>query len=75
MSALTIDRRVANIGVAQDFDDDDDTNIFSFASQDSSEVFDLTDVSVGVFTQAIENIATLRVRIMEVRCPGCDMRG
>ena len=60
LSALTIDRRVANIGVAQEFDDDDDTNIFSFASQDTSEVFDLSDVSVGVFTQAIQNIATLR---------------
>ena len=60
LSALTIDRRVATIGDAQEFDDDDDTNIFSFASQDTSEVFDLSDVSVGVFTQAIENIATLR---------------
>ena len=60
LSALTIDERVANIGVAQEFDDDDDTNIFSFASQDTSEAFDLSDVSVGVFTQALENIATLR---------------
>ena len=31
-----------------------------FAAVDISEVIDLTDVSVGVFTQAIENIATLR---------------
>ena len=60
LSALTIDSRVANIGVAQEFDDDDDTDIFSFASQDISEAFDLSDVSVGVFTQALENIATLR---------------
>ena len=60
LSALTIDRRVANIGVAQEFGDDDDTDIFSFASQDISEAFDLSDVSVGVFTQALENIATLR---------------
>ena len=63
MSALTIDNHTANIGNAQEFDDEDDilaNAIFSFASQDISEVIDLTDVSVGVFTQAIENIATLR---------------
>ena len=34
--------------------------IFSFAAADSSSVIDLSDISVGVFTQAIENIATLR---------------
>ena len=35
-------------------------HVFSFAAADIADVIDLTDVSVGVFTQAIENIATLR---------------
>ena len=35
-------------------------DIDSFAAADISEVIDLTDVSVGVFTQAIEILATLR---------------
>ena len=34
--------------------------IFSFAADDSSNVIDLSDISVGVFTQAIQNVATLR---------------
>ena len=58
LSALTIN--AGTVATVQEFDDDDDTTIFSFASQDASEVFDLSEVSVGVFTQAIENIATLR---------------
>jgi len=32
----------------------------TFAAVDSSETINLSDVSVGVFTQAIQNIATLR---------------
>ena len=35
-------------------------NVFSFAADDSSKVIDLSDISVGVFTQAIQNVATLR---------------
>ena len=34
--------------------------VFSFAATDSSAVIDLSDISVGVFTQAIQNVATLR---------------
>jgi flagellin len=34
--------------------------ISSFAAADSSSVINLSDISVGVFTQAIQNIATLR---------------
>ena len=34
--------------------------VFSFAADDSSKVIDLSDISVGVFTQAIQNVATLR---------------
>ena len=35
-------------------------NAMTFAAVDSSETINLSDVSVGVFTQAIQNIATLR---------------
>jgi flagellin len=34
--------------------------VFSFAAADSSSVINLSDISVGVFTQAIQNVATLR---------------
>ena len=34
--------------------------ISSFAAADSSDVINLSDISVGVFTQAIQNVATLR---------------
>jgi flagellin len=60
LSALTIDKREAQLGVGQEYQDKGTGNIDSFAAADISEVIDLTDVSVGVFTQAIENIATLR---------------
>ena len=58
LSALTIN--AGTVATVQEFDDDDDNTIFSFASQDIGEAFDLSEVSVGVFTQALENIATLR---------------
>ena len=35
-------------------------NVRSFAAADNSEAIDLSAISVGVFTQALENIATLR---------------
>ena len=61
LSALTIDRRFTNITDDKAFQDAaGDANVFSFAAEDIADVIDLTDVSVGVFTQAIENIATLR---------------
>ena len=58
LSALTIN--AGTVGTVQEFADDNDNTIFSFASLDIGEAFDLSDVSVGVFTQALENIATLR---------------
>ena len=59
LSALTIDE--ANLSNAKEFQEADSANdISSFAAEDIADVIDLTDVSVGVFTQAIENIATLR---------------
>ena len=62
LSALTIDKREAQLGVGQEYQDKTSGtgNIDSFAAADISEVINLTDVSVAVFTQAIENIATLR---------------
>ena len=60
LSALTIDKREAQLGVGQEYQDKGTGNIDSFAAADISEAINLTDVSVAVFTQAIENIATLR---------------
>ena len=60
LSALTINTQQSQLGVGQEFQDRDTGQVRSFAAVDISEVIDLTDVSVGVFTQAIQNIATLR---------------
>ena len=58
LSALTIDE--ADVGTSQEFGDAGTGTIFSFAAEDIGDAISLTDVSVGVFTQALENIATLR---------------
>ena len=34
--------------------------IITFAAEDATKTIDLTDISVGVYTQAIQNLATLR---------------
>ena len=57
LSALTIDE--ANLATGQAYQARAG-GIRSFAAADNSEVIDLDDVSVDVFTQAIQNIATLR---------------
>ena len=57
LSALTIDE--ANLAVGQAYQARAG-GIRSFAAADNSEVINLDDVSVDVFTQAIQNIATLR---------------
>jgi flagellin-like hook-associated protein FlgL len=64
LAALTID--ASDIGTGQSFDSaganqNVDSNI-AFAASDNTEAdaLDLWDISVGVFQQAIENIATLR---------------
>ena len=36
------------------------TGVFSFATAQVGDAINLTDISVGVFTQALENVATLR---------------
>lgn len=59
LSALTINE--ANLNTAQTFQSEDsDNDISSFAVENVSDAIDLSDVSVGVFTKALENIATLR---------------
>ena len=66
LSALTID--TANLGTGTAYDNTlngafgntaGDTQM-SFVAEDSSRTINITDISVGVFTQALENIATLR---------------
>lgn len=59
LSALTINE--ANLNTSQTFQSEDSANdISSFAAENVSDAIDLNDVSVGVFTKALENIATLR---------------
>ena len=59
LSALTINE--ANLDTAQTFQSEDSANdISSFAVENVSDAINLSDVSVGVFTKALENIATLR---------------
>ena len=58
LSALTVD--AGDLSTGQAYQTKDTGDVRSFAAVDISEVIDLTDVSVGVFTQAIQNIATLR---------------
>ena len=59
LSALTINTGIA-IARYKNFNDEGTGNVRSFAAADNSEAIDLSAISVGVFTQALENIATLR---------------
>ena len=60
LSALTIDATdmTSSTWIATENSNNDD--VWSFASSTYTNSFDLNDISVGVFTQALENIATLR---------------
>ena len=58
LSALTID--AGDLATGQAYQTKDTGNVRSFAAADNSEAIDLSAISVGVFTQALENIATLR---------------
>ena len=60
LSALTINAQQSQLAVGQEFQDRGTGQVRSFAAVDNSEVIDLSAISVGVFTQALENIATLR---------------
>ena len=63
LSALTIDATNLSTGTA--YADTlnaafTGTEAITFAAEDATKTINLNDISVGVFTQAIENIATLR---------------
>jgi flagellin len=57
LSALTINTATL---AASEFSNAGNPNIRSFAAKEGTDAINLSDISVGVFTQAIENIATLR---------------
>jgi len=58
LSALTIN--AGSLNTAQAYQDENESTIYSFAAENISGAIDLNDISVGVFTKALENIATLR---------------
>jgi flagellin len=58
LSALTIN--AGSLNTAQTFQDENESTIYSFAAENISGAIDLNDISVAVFTKALENIATLR---------------
>ena len=58
LSALTID--AGDLATGQAYQTKGTGDVRSFAAADNSEAIDLSAISVGVFTQALENIATLR---------------
>ncbi len=63
LSALTIDASALGTGTAYDNSLNGNftgTQAMCFVAEDSSRTIDITDISVGVFTQALENVATLR---------------
>jgi len=65
LSALTIDATTGNLGMSQAFQDAATSatdEIRSFGTENTSDAFELGDVSVAVFTQALQNIATLRAQ-------------
>ena len=68
LAALTIDTDTANLSTGQAyantfngaFGNTAADTVMSFAAEDSGKTIDITSISVGVFTQALENVATLR---------------
>jgi flagellin len=63
LSALTVN--ASNLGTGTAYLDTlngnfTGTQAMSFVAEDSGKTIDITDISVGVFTQALENVATLR---------------
>jgi flagellin len=61
LAALTITSTTGQVHTANTFQSAaGDTAIYSFGSESTSGAFELGDVSVAVFSQALQNIATLR---------------
>jgi flagellin len=64
LAALTIDTNALDTGQGYMATQNNATfaggDVMTFAAADSSKIIDITKISVGVFTQALQNIATLR---------------
>jgi len=66
LAALTIDTSQADLGTGQAYLTTQDNatftagDVMTFAAEDASKTIDITKISVGVFTQALQNVATLR---------------
>jgi flagellin len=60
LAALTID--AANVSSKKAFQDKSGATTYSFGSATVGAAFQLSDVSVAVFTQALQNVATLRAQ-------------
>ena len=60
LSALTINAQDKKSAAWSDSENTDSDEIWSFASQTYAGAMKLEEISVGVFTQALENLATLR---------------
>ena len=58
LAALTVD--AANVSAKKTFQEASGATVYSFGSETTSDAFELANVSVAVFTQALQNIATLR---------------
>jgi flagellin len=60
LAALTITETTGAVDTKNTFQSRTGAAIYSFGAQTSASAFDLGDVSVAVFTQALQNVATLR---------------
>ena len=66
LSALTIDASNLSAGTAYssalngNYTGTGGNSAMTFVAEDASKTIDITDISVGVFTQALQNVATLR---------------
>ena len=66
LAALTISTNQISLGNGQEYLTTQNNNTFTsggvmtFAAKDATKTIDITKISVGVFTQALENVATLR---------------
>ncbi len=64
LAALTIDTNALSTGQQYLSTQDNAAfaagDVMTFAAEDASKTIDITKISVGVFTQALENVATLR---------------
>ena len=60
LAALTITETAGLVDTKNTFQSRNGSTIYSFGAQTSAAAFELGDVSVAVFTQALQNVATLR---------------